>query len=171
MPRTKKAAGTAVDPRNGRRIELQAIALARFDLPDRDGGWSEEVLMGWEGLWGGPIAGTLTEVDRVVLLRWADYLERAIRAVRRADENPVAKGSMGQPVENPEYGIAARALAVVEKCEQQLGVGALNRSRLGISLTSERASIAALNQRLSAVPDDEDEEDPRVIPGSVVDNG
>lgn len=162
MPRTKKPAGAAVDRRNGRRAELADVqpTVAYFDLPERREGWREETLAAWAHFWADPVATALTEVDQVVLVRWADYLDRAVRLVEEADRRPTAKGSMGQPVENPRYGIAARAMAVVEKCESQLGIGALNRARLGIAIMSEKAALDDLNRRyLPANGNPEAEED------------
>jgi hypothetical protein len=163
MPRTKKAAGTAVDRRNGRQAELDPVAsVARFDLPDRAGGWRTETYRAWDTFWADPVAAALTEVDEVVLLRWADHLDRAALLVEEADKSPVAKGSMGQPVENPKYGIAARAMAVVEKCEAQLGIGALNRARLGIAIISQKAALEDINHRyVQPAQLEEDEDDPR----------
>lgn len=163
MPRTKKPAGTAVDRRNGRQAELAPLqSVARFDLPEREAGWRGETVQAWAKFWADPVAAALTEVDEVVLLRWADHLDRAALLVAEADLAPVAKGSMGQPVENPKYGIASRAMAVVEKCEAQLGVGALNRARLGIAIISEKAALEDVNRRYLQ-PDqlEEDEDDPR----------
>lgn len=163
MPRTKKAAGTAVDRRNGRRAELaeqMQASVAYFALPKRTPAWRPETLTAWELFWADPVATALTEVDQVVLLRWAHHLDRAVRLTAQADRNPVAKGSMGQPVENPKYGTASRAMAVVEKCEAQLGIGALNRARLGIAIIGEKAALDDLNRRyLPGNSEDGDEDD------------
>lgn len=162
MPRTKKPAGTAVDRRNGRRAAVADAqpSVAYLDLPKRTPAWRPETLRAWELFWADPVATALTEVDQVVLLRWADYLDRAVRLVAQADRSPVAKGSMGQAVENPKYGTASRAMAVVEKCEAQLGIGALNRARLGIAIIGEKAALDDLNRRyLSGNGDAEDEDD------------
>lgn len=167
MPRTKKPAGAAVDKRNGRRTELSSTRVARFDLPARPGGWAPESVQAWESFWVDPVAQALTEVDQVVLLRWADHLDRAIKASFEADLQPLVTGSMGQPVENPRYAIAARAMTVVEKCEAQLGVGALNRARLGIAISTEAQSLAALNERYVREATDDDDDDPRLLAGHV----
>lgn len=80
-----------------------------------------------------------------MLLRWADALDRAAVNLELGDADPIAKGSMGQAVESPHYGIADKALRVAAQCEAQIGVGALNRARLGIAILAERASLADLN--------------------------
>lgn len=163
MPRTKKPAGTAVDRRNGRQAALgtPTAAVAFFDLPD-DRPWRIQTRNAWVAFWADPVAQVLQEVDRVLLLRWADHLDRAGLLVEEADLAPVAKGSMGQPVENPKYGIASRAMAVVEKCEAQLGIGALNRARLGIAITTGQAVLDDLNARYVQTDQlEEDDDDPR----------
>jgi len=159
MPRTKKPAGTAVDRRNGRRAELEGNPLERFALPRRDPAWLLETKRAWAALWDDPVVQALSPVDRPVLLRWADALDRAVRSLRLADADPVATGSMGQPVENPLYGVADKAVKVAQACEAQLGVGALNRARLGLTITTARRSLEDLNAALTGGGD---EPDPRL---------
>jgi hypothetical protein len=174
MPRTKKPAGTAVDHRNGRRIELTAaVQLARFGLPRRVPAWSAATRRAWAALWDDPISSLLSAVDRPVLLRWADALERGTRALADADADPIGTGSMGQPVENPLYGIAQKALSVAKDCEAQLGVGALHRARLGIETTHAVKSLNELNAGYApgAGGGDVDDDDPRAggsVAGSVI---
>src|SRR5215469_386830 len=98
MPRTKKPAGAAVDKRNGRRAELARSALERFALPRRAPAWRLETRRAWTALWADPVASALTPVDRPVLLRWADAIDRAARSLEMADADPIATGSMGQEV-------------------------------------------------------------------------
>ena len=170
MPRAKKVAGTAVDRRNGRRTEVAPSSLAKFALPKRtaddpetgeprDFPWRLETKRAWSALWDDPVAGALTPVDRPVVLRWADAIDRAQRHLELGDENPIAHGSMGQEVESPHYGIADKAVKVAQACEAQLGVGALNRARLGIAILAERESMDALNARIAGGGGDDD--DPR----------
>jgi hypothetical protein len=163
VPRTKKAPGTAVDRRNGRRTEVAASSLANFALPKRSSGepWRLETRKAWSALWLDPVAGALTPVDRPVLIRWADSIDRAARHLELGDANPIARGSMGQEVESPHYGIADKAVKVAQACEAQLGVGALNRARLGIALLQERVSLADLNARVAESRGSDDDDDPR----------
>jgi hypothetical protein len=180
MPRTKKQPGTAVDRRNGRQAELSAASLAKFSLPKRplvkdpESGelrsepWRLETRKAWSALWSDPVAKALTPVDRPVLLRWADSIDRAARHLELGDADPIATGSMGQAVESPHYGIADKAIKVAQACEAQLGVGALNRARLGIAITAERVSLDEMNARLKRPEDAPRRADPRVVQGAVI---
>jgi P27 family predicted phage terminase small subunit len=162
MPRTRKPAGTAVDHRNGRRADLSVVAGRRFDAPD---GLCDEAYAAWDTYWDDRVAQVQTPVDRTVLLRWLTELDRYVRLMAVADSNPVVQGYNGQPVENPMYGVAYKALAAVQACEKQMGMGALNRSALGIAVITETKSLRDLNTRYGggdgprAVP----KPDPRVI--------
>jgi hypothetical protein len=163
VPRTKKPAGMAVDRRNGRRAELSVVAGERFDPPE---GISEAAVEAWEAYWRDSASTVQTSADRAVLLRWITEMDRYLRTIGEADANPLTHGSTGQLVENPLYKIAYRALDAAERCERQLGVGALNRSNLGVAVLTEQKSLADMNARygggdapeLESVPDD-----PRVI--------
>lgn len=144
MPRTKKPAGSAVDIRNGRRADLVPIAGARFDAPE---GLCEEAYSAWDAYWDDTVASVMTPVDKAVLIRWVREMDRYLRLSAEADEQPSVRGSQGQPVENPLYGTAYKALAAVQQCEKQMGMGALNRSALGIAVITERKSLQDMNSR------------------------
>lgn len=166
MPRTKKAAGTAVDPRNGRRADLVVVPGEALEPPP---GLCDEALAQWRGYWDDAVSGVLTPADRSLVVRWITETDRYLRLIAEADREPVVRGSQGQPVENPLYGTAYKAMNVIQQCERQLGMGPLNRSALGIAVITERKSLADMNARygggqhdraaLHAVP----EQDPRII--------
>ena len=172
MPRTKKPAGTTVDRRNGRQAtELRPIEGGRFDAPE---GLSAEAGVLWEAYWRDAASAVQTPADRGVLVRWITEYDRYLRLIAEADLSPLVRGSQGQDVANPLYKIADRALAAAERCEKQLGVGALNRSSLGIAVISEQRSLADMNAKyggggnadghlIEATP----RRDPRVIDVSI----
>jgi P27 family predicted phage terminase small subunit len=173
MPRTKKPAGAAVDSRNGRRAEISA-AGKRLDLAEPEGLCAEAAEQ-WRAYWEDAAATVQTPADRGVVLRWIDAVNRYLRLIAEADLQPLVAGSTGQLTENPLYKVADKALGVIERCEKQLGIGALNRSGLGIAVIAERKSLADMNARYGGGRRDEDAEpsepeDPRlrVIPGEVV---
>ena len=112
----------------------------------------------WAALWDDErLAAALSPVDRELLIRWAQAVDDGIKAAAAAWADPIAKGSMGQAVESPYFGIASKAKAEAERCEAQIGIGALNRARLGIAILAEAKSL----MDLSAAFDDDDELDPR----------
>jgi P27 family predicted phage terminase small subunit len=166
MPRTRKAAGLAVDPRNGRRADLTVLGGERFEPPEN---LCPEAAAAWEDYWADAVAQVHTRVDRSILTRWVTEMDRYHRLLAQADASPIVSGSQGQPVENPLYKIAYAALNEVRYVERQMGMGALNRSALGIAVITERKSLADMNSRYGGVVDDGlrsvPADDPRVIDG------
>jgi len=161
MPRTKKPAGTTVDPRNGRRAGLTLAEGGRFDPPD---GVSPDALVLWNAYWADTVSMAQTPADRGVLLRWITEYDRYLRTVAEADRRPLVRGSTGQDVENPLYKIAYRALDAAERCERQMGVGALYRSNLGIAVITEQKSLQQMNSKYGGGDVQRDPRpDPRVI--------
>ena len=163
MPRTKKPAGQAVDRRNGRRAELESAGgpLAKFTLPKRTDGrpYDARTRGMYAALWADPVSSALALVDREIVIRWALAVDNWIKALVNADASPIATGSMGQEVPSPWFGIAKQHLDVATECERQIGVGALNRARLGFTIASARKSMEELNAMLEG---GDDEPDPRL---------
>ena len=162
MPRAKKPAGTAIDPRNGERTSLPAVPLRRFALPRRSDGleYDRRTQRMWAALFAdAALSSVLSPVDRELVIRWAQSVDDWLKALARAHANPISTGSMGQEVASPHFAIAAQAMGVAEKCEAQIGIGALNRARLGIAILAERASLADLASRFDGGTD---ERDPRL---------
>lgn len=163
MPRPKKLPGQAVDKRNGERATLTAVPLARFALPRRSDGLEYDLRTRrmWKALFDdAALSSVLSPVDRELVIRWAQAVDDYIKALASARANPISTGSMGQEVESPHFKIAAQAMGVVEKCEAQIGIGALNRARLGIAILAEQASLADLAARFDGGGGDEP--DPRL---------
>jgi len=130
----------------------------------------------WELYWGSAAATVQSQADRGVLIRWIDAVDRYFRLMGEADKKPLVRGSQDQEVANPLYAIAEKALRTIETCEKQLGIGALNRSSLGIAVITEQRSLADMNARYGNDDDEDDvgqsaeEADPRlaVVSGEVV---
>lgn len=157
-----------MDSRNGARAALPGVALARFTLPKRSDGLAYDVRTRrmWASLWAdGRLCAALSPVDRELVIRWAQSVDDWVKALASARADPVTKGSMGQEVASPYYSIAAQSLAVAERCEAQIGVGALNRARLGIALLTEARTLAELSAGFPGDQGDggdENESDPRL---------
>lgn len=152
VPRAKKLPGQAVDRRNGQQVSgsapaAAAVSLRKFTLPARDDGEPRELRTRrmWSSLWADErLAGALSPVDRELVIRWAEGIDDWLKALKSARQSPISTGSMGQDVASPYFAIAAQALAVAAACEQQIGIGALNRTKLGYALLAERRSLMDL---------------------------
>jgi hypothetical protein len=163
MPRTKKPAGTAVDRRNGRQAVLDGSGpLAKFSLPRRADGRPLDVRTRRmvAALRADPVSQALSAVDREIVIRWALSVDDWIKALARAHAEPLSTGSMGQEVPSPWWGIAKQALDVAVAMEQQMGIGALNRARLGLTIGKAQMTLEELNAMHEE--GDDDEYDPRL---------
>ena|SRR6266704_1330174 len=171
MPRNRKPPGTAVDRRNGQQANLSVVAgdaeVVRVPMPD---GLLKETQEQWDAYWADPVASVQTLVDRSLLLRWIKNLDRYERLIAEADRSPLVEGLHAVSA-HPLYAVASKIEASVKADEAQLGIGPLNRSKLGIAVISERRSLADMNARYSEPEGSTDDgEDPRlaIIDGEVV---
>lgn len=164
VPRVKKPAGQAVDPRNGERTTLPAVRLSRIALPKRSDGLKYDVRTQrmWKSLWDDQaLSSVLTPADRELLIRWAQSVDDWIKALAEGRADPITEGRNDQPVASPWFAIAKQAMEIVVECEKQIGIGALNRARLGIAILAERTSLADLASRFPGGGGGPDEPDPR----------
>jgi hypothetical protein len=118
----------------------------------------------WTAYWSDHVSGATTGSDLALITRWARNLDRYYRLTAEADRNPVARGSKGQPIGSPLYQLVFKLEAAIERAEQQLGIGPLNRLKLGLIVSESYKTLADLNAeaeddcdtydiRLAAVPD------------------
>jgi hypothetical protein len=164
MPRTKKAAGQAVDRRNGRQAELQ-VAEATALPPVPTGLKRDESVALWSAYWGDAIAGLVQPAEIALVERWVRNVDRYRVLMDVADAEPLVEGSMGQMRANPAYDLALKIEAAITRDEAQLGYGPKNRAALGIAVVQQKASLADLNDRYGGGMDGShhaEEEDPRL---------
>ncbi len=164
----RKAPGTAVDPRNGQKIELPAsgqLPATYFPAPVT---LSADVQDQWETFWRDPVAQLITPADKGLLIRYFEMLDRQSRLLTEADDEPWIRGSTGQRQANPFFALAMTHEKAIQALEQQLGIGPKNRAALGIAVITERRNLDALNREFEDTPEDDDE-DPRVtiVPGTM----
>lgn len=174
MPRAKKPPGAAIDKRNGAKALLTSVSsgsVERFSPPPK---LCAAARRAWDEFWDDRPALLLTPSAKVVLIRWVVALDRYLRTSAEADKEPLVTGSQGQDVVNPLYRVAEQAMAIVDRCEKQLGIGGLYASQLGLAAVSERRSLADMNARYGPGGDDADDDeeedgDPRlrVVQGDV----
>jgi hypothetical protein len=162
MPRTKKPAGTAVNPRNGRQVELESTAVGAE--PDIDRSKFEPMALAmWDSYWDDAISSTQTPADIMVALNWIENYNDYRLHKAAADQEPLVEGSMGQIVANPLYAVANQALQAAERAAKQMGIGAKNRADLGVTIVQGKQALDELNRRYLGEEgaDDDPDDDPR----------
>lgn len=162
MPRTKKPAGAAVDPRNGRRVELAASGAAGAPAINRKALLTRSREM-WDSYWADGAAVTQTAADVMFARIWIEGYDDYLRKKAEADKLPLVKGSMGQQVANPLYAVAEASLRNAMTAARQLGIGAKNRADLGITLLAEKQALDDVNARYiqPETAGDDSDDDPR----------
>src|ERR1044072_2569449 len=159
----RKAPGTAVDPRNGQKIELTAGAVPDTYFPPPIS-LSTDVKDQWEAFWKDPVAQLITPADKGMLVRYFEAVDRQARLLGQAEDEPWIRGSTGQRQANPFFALAMtheKAIQEMQALEQQLGIAPKKRAALGSAVITERRSLDALNAENERETDDDDE-DPRV---------
>lgn len=157
----KKAPGTAVDPRNGQKIELQPGERPKTYFPAPVTLRNPDIREQWEEFWLDPVAQLITPADKGLLTRYFETLDRYYRLITEAEDEPWIRGSTGQRQANPFFSLAMTHEKAIQALEQQLGIGPKNRAALGIAVITERRSLEALNAEFEG-DDPADDEDPRV---------
>lgn len=112
----------------------------------------------WNGYWSDVVSGVMRDSDLSLVNRWAHNLDRYHRLLAQADGEPVVHGSSGQPRTNPIYDLVYKIEASIKDDEKQLGIGPLNRLRLGLAIQEGARSLADLNADAEVGDDD----DPRL---------
>ena len=112
----------------------------------------------WRGYWGDVASGVMRGSDTVVALRWIANVDRYHRLIAEADREPIVVGSTGQPRGNPAYDLAYKVEASIKDDERQLGIGPLNRLRLGVALSETAKTLSQIN---AEAQDDAEKDDPR----------
>jgi P27 family predicted phage terminase small subunit len=163
VPRSKKPPGQAIDKRNGQRAVLVPVGENAEPVLPPDMHLCDEAREQWRLYWASGAATVQTPADRGVVLRWVDSINRYLKLIGEADEEPTVTGSTGQTVLNPLYRAAEMALGTIERCEKQMGIGALNRAGLGIAVLTEQRTLADMNAAYGSSGDNGDSgPDPRL---------
>lgn len=127
--------------------------------PRMPGGLCRAAQNAWHAYFGDDVSGITRPSDTPVVLRWVANLDRMHRLLGEADKCPIVAGSKGQPQTNPIYRLALRLEDSIREDERQLGIGGLNRLRLGVLVAEGQKTLAELN----AQADDNATDDPRLI--------
>lgn len=128
-----------------RKTTRSLEVVSRVNKPPMPRWLCAEVQAAWQAFWSDPVAGAMTPADTAVAIRWAKNSARRLKLIAEADREPLVSGSQGQARPNPLYRLAMLLEASIRADEQQLGVGPLNRLRLGLAVSESARSLADLN--------------------------
>jgi P27 family predicted phage terminase small subunit len=134
--------------------------------PTMPAGLCKQAQTAWAGYWKDAVSGVMRSSDAPIVLRWVKNLDRYHRLLAEADAAPIVEGSMGQPRPNPVYRLVFDLEASIKTDEAQLGIGPLNRLRLGVAMTESAKSLADLRAEAEA---DAENDDPRTTLISLAD--
>ena len=112
--------------------------------------------LAWVAYWESDVAGASDGADRALVDRWIKNVNRYDALMTTADRNPVVPGSMGQPVANPLYSQGLALEKAIKADEQQIGIGPLNRVKLGLVIGQAHASLEQLNAEIEEGDADDD---------------
>lgn len=146
------------DDRQSRNRKDHGLVLVPGTRPDPPAKLCPAAVSAWAAYWSDVIAGVLRPSDASMVDRWVRNVDRYHRIVGLADREPVVAGSTGQPKANGLYELAFKIEGSIRADEQQLGIGPLNRLRLGVKIAEGAKSLA----ELTADSEVDDGDDPRL---------
>ena len=142
MPVARKPA----EKRQGRSTkDLGILTIAPGQIPKPPTGIGKIARDAWNAYWGDVVAGAVREADGPLVLRWIQNLNRYQLLIAQADAEPIVAGSTGQKRANPVYDLAFKLESSIKADEAQLGIGPLNRLKLGLAIGEASRSLADLN--------------------------
>jgi hypothetical protein len=146
----------------GKRIRTTTRSIgvlsATGKAPPMPRGLCQQVIDAWTGFWSDVVSGAMRPADTAVAARWAKNFDRYLRLIAQADREPMILGSQGQMRPNPLYRLAMLLEASIRVDEAQMGIGPLNRLRLGVALSESAKSLSQLN----AEAEHAEQDDPRI---------
>jgi hypothetical protein len=145
--------------RQGRHRNDLGIIRAAGTSPEPPARLTAAAVEAWNAYWTDVIAGVLRPGDAPLVDRWVRNLDRYHRIIRLADQEPVVEGSTGQQKPNGLYDLAFKIEASIKADEQQLGIGPLNRLRLGVKFAEGAKSLSDL----TVDAEEGDDDDPRAF--------
>lgn len=124
------------------------------NAPQMPRGLCRSAQIAWQAYWGDVVSGVTRESDISLVMRWIKDVDRFHRLIAEADAAPMVTGSTGQQVVNPIYTFCLKLRAAIERDEAQLGIGPLNRMRLGAVFTETQKTLADLKREAEDWVDD-----------------
>ena len=149
-PAPKPADQREAKPRRARKSDAGAelVLLEQPDrvVPDPPAGLSAESLKRWDAFWRSELVITVREVDWPAIARLFRYYEQWEIFMGLAETDPMATGSMGQTVDNPAAGEAARLEGLIRSLESDLGLTPMARLKLGLTMAQGQLTAEHINR-------------------------
>lgn len=125
-------------------VRLPGQNVERMIPPMPAGRWLKATRETWEFLFQSDIADIIQPLDGALLKHWITCIDERDRAMAAFRAERYVAGSRGQTRLSPAWKLAQDLSTEIRMTEQQLGIGGLNRFRLGITMGQ---AAAVLNDR------------------------
>ncbi len=168
--------GRTPDPRSERsrkgktdRKRLDTRRTLPVERPDPPGGLAPALVGEWDDYFASELAqATYGVTDFAALSRLWRMKHEVLDLQTHIDEEPIVRGSRGQPVPHPAIRVRNAVMAMIQQLEDRFGLNPRSRSSLGLDfgrpqrtlddLSADFPIVGEPDPRLAVVPDPDDEE-------------
>ena len=167
--------GRPPDPRSERsrkgktdRKRLDTRRAMPVDRPDPPAGLAAALVDEWDDYFASELAqATFAPTDLPALRRLWRIKHEVLSLQAHVDEEPIVRGSRGQPVPHPAIRVRNALLAMIQQLEDRFGLNPRSRLSLGLDLGRPQRTLDDLSAnfpivgepdpRLAVVPDPDEE--------------
>jgi hypothetical protein len=112
-------------------------------MPSPGGGrrWLQSTHETWEFLFSSELADIIQPLDGALLKHWITCIEERDRAMSLFREQRFVSGSRGQTRLTPAWKLVQDLSVEIRQAEAQLGIGGLNRFKLGLTMGQAAAAL------------------------------
>lgn len=115
----------------------------------------------WKSYWASPVAAAIEiSADGYLVERWIRLVDELETVYPEFQDERVVTGSMGQLTLNPLGKYISDLQGQIARLEAQLGMGPLNRMRLGVAVGESKLTADKLNERLDRRRRDDQDDAP-----------
>jgi len=158
--------GRPPDPRSQRsrkgktdRKRLDTRRTLPVERPDPPAGLAPALVGEWDDYFASELAqATFAPTDLPALRRLWRMKHEVLNLQTHIDEEPIVRGSRGQPVPHPAIRVRNALLAMIQQLEDRFGLNPRSRSSLGIDFGRPQRTLDDLSANFSI----EAEPDPRL---------
>lgn len=145
-------------PKKGHAQRPRLIEAAVDLAPKAPKGLGKPGKLIWRRYWSSAVASAIElAADGYLVERYARLVDELETVYPEFQRERLITGSMGQLVMNPLGKYVQELQAQMRTLETQLGIGPLNRMRLGVAIGESTLTADKLNERLDRRRGDEDE--------------